>query len=131
MKYLILSIASALFVGCATKPAADGTPPAIADAEFVATVAALELSENKKDRAALTEISTVLDVFCNEKQVDSLALVGLFKDRIGKVKSRRVAILLLLLDRAGAEINPSDFVQWGNLSCALRRGIKFGLGLNQ
>lgn len=131
MKYLLLLIPF-LLIGCANIPKDDPAAqnPNIADAELVATIAALELS-SEKDRKALTEVSTALDAFCgHEGAFDSLALVGLFKSKLGKLRDRRrVLILLLLLERAGTEINPSDYVAWGGLACALRNGIKRGLAL--
>ena len=134
MKYLLLLIPF-LFIGCAknkqpstTQPAQTSTQPELFDAKTIAALAALELSEKPKNRVILKEVSDALDVFCNEQQIDSLALVGLLKSKLGGFKNRRrVAMFLLLLDRAGAEINPSDYVQWGGLSCKIREGIKYGL----
>lgn len=134
MKYLLLLI-PLLFIGCAknkqpstAQPAQTATQPELFDAELIARLAALELSEKPKNRVILKEVSDALDVFCNEQQIDSLALVGLLKSKLGGFKNRRrVAILLLLLDKAGAEVNPSDYVQWGGLACGIRKGIKYGL----
>lgn len=118
--------------GCARKQTEQTeVTPEIANAELVATLAAMELSNSKKGRAAVQEVSTALDVFCGDQQGDSLALVKLLKDKLGDAKNRRrVALLLLLLDRASIEITPADHVQWANIACRLRRGIKMGLELN-
>lgn len=106
--------------------------PAILDPETIAALAALEVSHKPKNRIILQELSTALDVFCGSQQIDSLALITLFKSKFAAFSDhRRVAMLLLLLDRAGAQINPSDYVQWGGLACKLRRGISLALTLSE
>jgi hypothetical protein len=134
MKLLLITLFcyALLCCGCAQKKAAPQADiqPDIANAELVATLAAMELSNSKKGRVIVTEVSTALDVFCGDQQGDALALVKLLKGKLGDAKNRRrVALLLLLLDRASIEINPSDHVQWAGVACRLRRGIKLGLDL--
>lgn len=132
---LLSLLAVLMLLGCANKgagPSSESDNPQIENAELIATAAAIELSGNKNGRAVMKEVSDALDVFCGQQEIDSLALVSLLKSKLGSLKDRRrVAILLLLINRAGAQINMSDYVQWGGFACKLRQGIKYGLELGE
>jgi predicted small secreted protein len=115
---LALVLACSLLTGCFGKGKGAGAQSGVTeqDLEFAAAIGTNEaLLADANNRKVLQELSDALDVFCGQGEIDRLVLYAFLRSRLGDV---------------GGNINPSDYVQWGGISCKLRAGIKRGLELS-
>jgi hypothetical protein len=144
LKVLILAVgvavAGVVVTGCGTPPKSAGTADATGAEEhrelrLLAAFGANEaVIEDERNAAVLQEVTDGLDVFCGKGEADSLFIIQVVRrlpDRlhISDKTKRRLGHLALLVDELGGKINPSDYVAWGGVGCAVREGIKRGLAL--
>ena len=92
------------------------------------------LMEDQANAKVLREVSDALDVFCGQGKADSLFLLELVRGlpdrlKVSEKTKRRIGSIALLVEELGGNINPSDYVAWGGLGCAVREGIQRGLAL--
>jgi predicted small secreted protein len=130
---LALVLACSLLTGCFGKGKGAGAQSGVTeqDLEFAAAIGTNEaLLADANNRKVLQELSDALDVFCGQGEIDRLVLYAFLRSRLGD-GGGRLGYIFLLLDRFGGNINPSDYVQWGGISCKLRAGIKRGLELSK
>lgn len=122
-RILPILFAAALLTGCGNLTPSSSLEIAVAIAANEAVLA------NQSNRAVLAEVETGLNVFCGQQQIDTVALYQFLRVKLGD--QGRLGYVFLLFDQTGSKLTPADHVQFGQLACQLRAGIKRGLALSQ